>query len=131
MKVNPSQIFGTATDITKLKRAEANLHASNQELTRLAHMDGLTQVANRRSFDDYLAKVWKNVGQGHLSLSLILCDIDYFKSYNDTYGHQAGDECLKRVAKTIEQSAKRSNDLVARYGGEEFAVILPNTTSWG
>lgn len=128
---NPAQIFGTATDITKLKRAEANLHASNQELTRLAHMDGLTQVANRRSFDDCLAKVWKNIGQGHLSLSLILCDIDYFKSYNDTYGHQAGDECLKRVAKTIEQSAKRSNDLVARYGGEEFAVILPNTDQRG
>ncbi len=125
----PTQIFGTATDITKLKHAEADLQAFNQELDRLARMDGLTQVANRRSFDEYLAQVWQNVGSGHSSLALILCDIDYFKSFNDTYGHQSGDECLRKVAKSLEQSVKRSTDLVARYGGEEFAIILPNT-SW-
>lgn len=125
----PTQIFGTATDITRLKHAEADLQAFNQELDRLARMDGLTQVANRRSFDEYLAQVWQNVGLGHSSLALILCDIDYFKGFNDTYGHQWGDECLRKVAKSIEQSVKRSTDLVARYGGEEFAIILPNT-SW-
>mgnify|MGYP001800309026 CR=1 FL=1 len=94
-------------------------------------MDGLTQVANRRSFDQYLAQEWKNVGSGRSSLSLILCDIDYFKSFNDTYGHQAGDVCLRNVAQAIERAVKRSTDLVARYGGEEFAIVLPNTSSAG
>ncbi len=127
----PTQIFGTATDITKRKHAEDTLKAFNQELERLARMDGLTQVANRRSFDEYLTQEWTNVGAGRSALSLILCDIDYFKSFNDTYGHQAGDVCLREVAKAIERSAKRATDLVARYGGEEFAVILPNTDRAG
>ncbi len=127
----PTQIFGTATDITKRKRAEVALKKFNKELARLARMDGLTQVANRRSFDEYLAQEWANVGSGRSALSLILCDIDYFKSFNDTYGHQAGDVCLKQVAQAIEKAAKRSTDLVARYGGEEFAVILPNTDKAG
>lgn len=125
----PTQVFGTATDITKRKHAEVALKEFNHELERLASMDGLTQVANRRSFDSYLAQEWQNVGSGRSSLSLILCDIDYFKSFNDTYGHQAGDVCLRRVAQAIERAVKRSTDLVARYGGEEFAVILPNTGS--
>ena len=103
----------------------------NAELERLANMDGLTQVANRRSFDHYLSQEWKNVGSGRSTLSLILCDIDYFKSYNDTYGHQAGDVCLRQVAEAIERAVKRSTDLVARYGGEEFAVVLPNTSLAG
>ena len=127
----PTQVFGTATDITKRKHAEVALKEFNRELERLASMDGLTQVANRRSFDSYLAQEWQNVGLGRSSLSLILCDIDYFKSFNDTYGHQAGDVCLRRVAQAIERAVKRSTDLVARYGGEEFAVVLPNTSSEG
>ncbi|MEO0707522.1 MAG: diguanylate cyclase [Cyanobacteria bacterium J06649_5] len=127
----PTQVFGTATDITKRKHAEVALQEFNQELERLASMDGLTQVANRRSFDQYLAQEWKNVGSGRSSLSLILCDIDYFKSFNDTYGHQAGDVCLRNVAQAIERAVKRSTDLVARYGGEEFAIVLPNTSSAG
>ena len=127
----PTQIFGTATDITKRKRAEVALREFNQELKRLARMDGLTQVANRRSFDEYIEQAWQNIGTGYTSLSLILCDIDYFKSFNDTYGHQAGDVCLRKVAKAIEQAVKRSTDLVARYGGEEFAVVLPNTDAVG
>ncbi|MGC1310134.1 MAG: diguanylate cyclase [Phormidesmis sp.] len=127
----PTQVFGTATDITKRKHAEVALKEFNQELERLASMDGLTQVANRRSFDQYLKKAWKSVGSGRSSLSLILCDIDYFKSFNDTYGHQAGDVCLQQVAQEIQRSAKRSTDLVARYGGEEFAIILPNTGEAG
>lgn len=127
----PTQVFGTATDITKRKHAEDALKEFNKELTRLARMDGLTQVANRRAFDQYLQKEWNNVGTGHSSLSLILCDIDYFKNFNDTYGHQAGDVCLRQVAEAIERAVKRSTDLVARYGGEEFAIILPNTTVTG
>ncbi|MEL6158936.1 MAG: sensor domain-containing diguanylate cyclase [Cyanobacteria bacterium J06623_5] len=128
---NPTQIFGTATDITKHKHAEVALKEFNAELERLARMDGLTQVANRRSFDEYLAQEWENIGSGRSALSLILCDIDYFKSFNDTYGHQAGDVCLRQVAKAIEQAVKRSTDLVARYGGEEFAIVLPNTSLEG
>lgn len=127
----PTQIFGTATDITKRKHAEVALLEFNRELARLASMDGLTQVANRRSFDSYLTQEWENVGSGRSSLALILCDIDYFKSFNDTYGHQAGDVCLRRVAQAIDRAVKRSTDLVARYGGEEFAVILPNTDADG
>lgn len=128
---HPTQVFGTATDITKRKHAEVALKEFNQELERLANMDGLTQVANRRSFDQYLAQEWKTVGIGRFSLSLILCDIDYFKNYNDTYGHQAGDVCLQQVAQAIERAVKRGTDLVARYGGEEFAIVLPNTTAAG
>lgn len=127
----PTQVFGTATDITKRKHAEVALKEFNAELERLANMDGLTQVANRRSFDHYLNQEWKNVGSGRSTLSLILCDIDYFKNYNDTYGHQAGDVCLRQVAEAIERAVKRSTDLVARYGGEEFAVVLPNTSLAG
>ena len=127
----PTQVFGTATDITKRKHTEMALQDLNRDLKRLASMDGLTQVANRRSFDSYLKQEWQNVGSGRSSLSLILCDIDYFKSFNDTYGHQAGDVCLRRVAQSIAQAAKRSTDLVARYGGEEFAVILPSTDMKG
>ncbi len=127
----PTQVFGTATDITKRKHAEVALHEFNRELERLANMDGLTKVANRRSFDKYLEQEWKNVGSGRSSLSLILCDIDYFKNYNDTYGHQAGDLCLMQVAQAIERAVKRSSDQVSRYGGEEFAVVLPNTSLAG
>ena len=103
------------------------LEAANLELQRLANSDGLTQVANRRRFDEYFDEEWRRHSRALLPLSLILCDIDFFKIYNDTYGHQAGDECLKLVANTISCNVKRAGDLVARYGGEEFAVILPNT----
>lgn len=102
-----------------------------QQVQRLAMVDGLTQTSNRRHFDDYLDQVWKRLGQMAAPLSLILCDIDFFKRYNDTYGHPAGDECLRQVATAIRQTANREEDLVARYGGEEFAVILSNTTAEG
>jgi diguanylate cyclase (GGDEF)-like protein len=107
------------------------LEKMNQELQRLVSVDGLTQVANRRRFDEYLQQQWQQMQRERLSLSLILCDIDFFKLYNDTYGHQVGDDCLRQVAKVIQKSAKRSVDLAARYGGEEFAVILPNTNLRG
>lgn len=102
------------------------LEVANRELQRLASLDGLTGVANRRRFDEYLEIEWQRMATENLPLSLILCDIDFFKKYNDSYGHQAGDACLRQVADALRFCARRSKDLVARYGGEEFAVILPN-----
>ncbi|MBE9144541.1 diguanylate cyclase domain-containing protein [Planktothrix mougeotii] len=107
------------------------LEEVNQELHRLATVDGLTQVANRRYFDTYLFSEWKRLAREQLPLSLILCDVDFFKNYNDMYGHLQGDECLKKVAEILTKLAKRPADLVARYGGEEFAIILPNTDQYG
>ncbi len=92
-----------------------------------AIIDGLTQVPNRRSFDEYFTKEFKRGQRSRLSLSLIICDIDLFKKYNDTYGHQEGDKCLQRVAKQINDEIKRPADFCARYGGEEFVILLPNT----
>jgi diguanylate cyclase (GGDEF)-like protein len=95
-----------------------------------ARIDGLTQIANRRRFDEYLAQEWSRHIRMQLPLSLLICDVDHFKLYNDRQGHQAGDECLKSVAKAINQ-CYRAGDLVARYGGEEFAMVLPQTNRTG
>lgn len=102
-----------------------------QQVQYLASSDGLTHVANRRRFDECLEHEWHRLARNKSPLSLLLCDIDFFKPYNDTYGHQAGDECLKRVADAIRQAIRRPADLAARYGGEEFAVILPDTHTEG
>ncbi|MGH8049744.1 MAG: sensor domain-containing diguanylate cyclase [Arenimonas sp.] len=96
-------------------------------LRELSATDGLTLVANRRMFDEVLEREWHRAMRNNEPVSLIMADIDMFKSYNDLYGHMAGDECLRKVAQAISDSAQRGGDLVARYGGEEFAVILPNT----
>ncbi|NER36998.1 MAG: PleD family two-component system response regulator [Oscillatoria sp. SIO1A7] len=103
------------------------LEAAIQELQSLACRDGLTQLANRRLFDETLECEWWRMMCQSAPLSMIMCDVDFFKLYNDTFGHQAGDSCLKRVAMALKSALKRSGDFVARYGGEEFAVILPNT----
>lgn len=97
------------------------------EANLLATSDGLTRISNRRRFDEHLDYQWKQMLREQAPLSLILCDIDYFKQYNDAYGHLAGDTCLQQVAQTLNALPKRPGDLVARYGGEEFAVILPQT----
>ncbi|MGA9379648.1 MAG: diguanylate cyclase [Phormidium sp.] len=107
------------------------LEIANQELQRLATVDGLTNLANRRQFDTYLYQQWQQMRRQMDWLSLILIDVDYFKLYNDSYGHLAGDFCLQEVAKAIKSTVARATDLVARYGGEEFAVILPATSADG
>ncbi|MUG98326.1 diguanylate cyclase [Scytonema sp. UIC 10036] len=127
-------VTAIATQIGSLiqrKKSEVALHQANHELERLINLDGLTQVANRRRFDQVLEFEWCRLRREQLPLSLILCDVDYFKRYNDTYGHIAGDVCLQKIAQAISNSAKRPADLVARYGGEEFAVLLPNTNLEG
>ena len=118
-------------DISDRKQVEARLKQANQKLHHIANMDGLTQIANRRNFDRYYESEWVRMMQSQQPLALIFCDVDYFKKYNDFYGHQAGDDCLKQIAKTIDNSLHRPGDLAARYGGEEFAIVLPDTDVGG
>jgi diguanylate cyclase (GGDEF)-like protein len=116
-------------EVSQRRQAELALRKANQELQRLSALDGLTQIANRRRFDEYLAHAWR-AARGQ-PLGLLLCDVDYFKKYNDQYGHPAGDECLRHVAQALSGVVGHSDDLVARYGGEEFGLILPNTNRSG
>lgn len=121
----------TFRDISDRKQIEITLKKANLRLTYQANIDSLTQIANRRRFDEYITQEWSRCAREREYLSLILCDVDYFKAYNDTYGHQAGDNCLYEVAQAIERAVKRPADLAFRYGGEEFAVILPYTEGQG
>jgi two-component system cell cycle response regulator len=118
-------------EIRDRQRAELTLQKVNSELQRLATLDSLTQVANRHRFDRYLDSEWRRLQRDKAHLALILCDVDRFKAYNDTYGHLAGDDCLIRVAQAMTRTCQRPADLVTRYGGEEFAIILPNTDCAG
>ncbi|PFP30779.1 GGDEF domain-containing protein [Bacillus sp. AFS073361] len=115
----------------KLRDSECKLKEMNERLKRLSSLDGLTQIANRRSFDETFLKEWKRGNLASTQLSMVLFDIDYFKKYNDHYGHQGGDYCLKVVAAALAESVQRPEDFVARYGGEEFVIILPNTDRKG
>ena len=105
----------------------SRLDDMNRDLVRLSTVDALTGIANRRRFDDALYKEWRRAMRRQYPVTLLMCDIDFFKQYNDAHGHQAGDECIRNVARAIEETLKRPGDLVARYGGEEFAAILPDT----
>ena len=120
----PPVFVAIIEDITERKIYEKKLWA-------LSTHDGLTEIANRRYFDEILEKEWKRAARGKFCVSLIMLDIDYFKNFNDTYGHQAGDECLKQAADIIKKTLHRPGDMVARYGGEEFVVVLPDTESDG
>ncbi|AFY69861.1 response regulator receiver modulated diguanylate cyclase [Thalassoporum mexicanum PCC 7367] len=111
----------------QLEEANKKLAEVNQQLEQLSKLDGLTGIANRRYFDDAIAKAWSIAVAEKQTIALIIFDIDFFKQFNDAYGHQAGDECLKQVARVAQRTIKRPHDVVARYGGEEFVVILPNT----
>ena len=117
----------TVRDITFRKQTELDLQEANRKLELIANLDGLTQIANRRRFDDYLSSEWQRHQREQNPLALILIDIDYFKRYNDSYGHQGGDDCLVRVAQAIALVPERPTDLVARYGGEEFALVVQKT----
>ena len=111
-------------DVTERKRMEDELIQLNRRLTQLAATDGLTSLTNRRTFDGFLRREYESCEE----IAVLLFDIDNFKGYNDTYGHQAGDRCLQAVAKAIGDATSNTSGLSARYGGEEFAVVLPNTT---
>ena len=119
-------------DIVKL-RVGNHLELKRQRdiLARLSHIDGLTGIANRREFDEYLEREWLRAQRMNKPLSVFMIDVDFFKRYNDRYGHITGDDCLKKIAATLERSLTRPSDLVARYGGEEFSCVLPDTDKEG
>ncbi|WP_371868447.1 diguanylate cyclase [Telluria aromaticivorans] len=128
--------YHSAAHISRLERDEAfrflresqqKLADANVQLQKLAALDGLTGIGNRRAFDDIVQREWQRGQRTQKPLSMLLCDVDRFKLYNDEFGHQAGDLCLKKVAAVLTEQLKRPADLAARYGGEEFAIVLPET----
>jgi len=120
-------LVGFVFDISERKKTEQKLMALQKELEEFSFKDGLTGVANRRMFDSIMEVEWTNARRNNQPLSLIMIDIDYFKQYNDRYGHIQGDDCLKHVGQTLGSAATRARDLFARFGGEEFALVLPET----
>ena len=120
-------LIGFMFDISERKKTEEKLITLQKELEELSFKDGLTGVANRRMFDTIMEVEWTNAQRSNQPLSLIMLDIDYFKQYNDRYGHIQGDDCLKRVARVLSSAATRSRDFFARFGGEEFVLVLPET----
>jgi diguanylate cyclase (GGDEF)-like protein len=122
------QVFERTAEL--FERTE-QLEVANNKLEKLASLDGLTNIANRRRFTEFLTQEWQRSQRTQTPLALLMMDVDYFKPYNDTYGHQGGDECLKRVAALLRETVHRSTDLAARYGGEEFVVVLTDTDKEG
>ncbi|WP_250131677.1 sensor domain-containing diguanylate cyclase [Stutzerimonas stutzeri] len=120
-------LVGFMFDISERKQTEQKLLQLQKQLEELSYQDGLTGVANRRMFDNRFQMEWSNAQRTSQPLSLILLDIDYFKQYNDHYGHVRGDDCLKSVGQALSGAAVRPRDLLARYGGEEFVLLLPET----
>lgn len=113
--------------MSRIAQMKAALDEANQQLLKLTHLDPLTEAINRRGMDEALNRAWRINQRESSELSIILLDIDHFKPYNDNYGHQRGDECLKLFSAVLQRQLLRPADLLARYGGEEFLIILPNT----
>lgn len=126
-----TQHANARTLVQLLKERSEQLEQANQTLQHLSSVDGLTGIANRRHFDESLEMEWRRAYRAEFPLSLIMIDIDFFKAFNDSYGHQSGDEALKLVATALSDGLKRPGDLTARYGGEEFAVILQGASKEG
>ncbi len=123
-----NELRATRDDLElQVKRRTQELYDLNSALLLLSSSDGLTGLANRRALDDFLERQWQQCKRRQTPLALIMIDVDFFKEYNDLYGHLSGDECLKKVARTLQHSLKRSSDFAARFGGEEFAAVLPDT----
>jgi diguanylate cyclase (GGDEF)-like protein/PAS domain S-box-containing protein len=120
-------LIGFMFDISERKKNEEAVLSLQRELEALSYRDSLTNVSNRRMFDQVLEREWASAFRNSQPLSMVMLDIDFFKQYNDHYGHLAGDECLKRVAELLSLAASRPRDFVARYGGEEFVLVLPET----
>ena len=125
----PVRLLGAFQDITEKKTNAIELHRLNEQLTRLSTTDALTEVGNRRLFDQTLKTEWQRAARRGASLGLLMIDVDHFKEYNDHYGHPAGDEVLRQIARMVGESVRRGGELVARYGGEEFALLLPGRRS--
>lgn len=128
---NDGTAMVVVSDISAAKHAELALRRAADQMQALSKTDGLTNLTNRRGFDEALAEEIQTCIRHRLPLSILMIDVDWFKAYNDTYGHLAGDDCLRVVARCLAQSVKRSTDIVARYGGEEFVVLLPDTQEQG
>jgi len=123
-------IAGFTRDIRQIKKMESNILRLESESEKI-YIDPLTGIFNRRFFDETLSRLMKTLSRSGGIISLLMIDIDFFKNYNDTYGHSEGDNCLRAVAETLTSSVTRADDFVVRYGGEEFAVVLPNTDEDG
>ncbi len=142
---SPLRFLATSVDITRQKHAEEELAATvrqrrvleqeliraNRRLTALSEMDSLTELPNRRKFDKVLEREFRRTRRNQPSMALMMIDVDHFKNFNDLYGHQAGDECLRNVAEALRKTVQRSGDIVTRYGGEEFAAVLTDTDEAG
>ncbi len=127
LRARVGSVIKLKQEMDQRKARERQLEALTRRLHELSNLDGLTNVANRRSFEENFGREWRRAKRDITPIAVMMIDIDFFKRYNDTYGHLEGDSCLKKVAEAIRKSLRRPGDFLARYGGEEFIVILPNT----